>query len=87
MVRDIKGVVVKGEYLGFYDVLGKDGKKYLYAQVLQNDDSGRCSIVDIRVKTLDVLQNYEERAPIEIKVDIKELATREGKPFIVIDAA
>ncbi len=86
MAKEIKGVMLKGEYLGFYEVVGKDGSKYLYAQVLQNE-GGRSSIVDIRVKNISVLESYEEGCPIEIKVDIRELSTKDGKPFVVVDAA
>ena len=86
MAKEIKGVPIKGEYLGFYEVAGKDGRKYLYAQVLQNE-GGRSSIVDIRVKNIGVLEAYEEGSPIEIKDDISEMSTKEGKNFMVIDAA
>lgn len=86
MAKEIKGVAIKGEYLGFFEVPGKDGKKYLYAQVLQND-GGKSSIVDVRVKSISVLEHYVEGEPIDIKVNIQELFTKDGKPFIVVDAA
>ena len=86
MAKEIKGVGIKGEYLGFYEVAGKDGKKYLYGQVLQND-GGRSSIVDVRVKSLSVLESYVEGEAMDIKVNIQELLTKDGKSFMVIDAA
>lgn len=88
MAKEIKGVIVKGEYLGFYEVAGRDGTKYLYGQLLQLDEAtSRWSIVDIRLKNINVVGSFEERATVEIKTDIKELATKDGRPFIVIDAA
>ena len=75
-----------GEYLGFYEVVGKDGKKYLYAQILQNDE-GKSSIIDVRVKNIGILDSYEEGSPIELKVNIQEISTKDGRPFIVVDAA
>ena len=87
MAREIKGVVIKGEYIGFYEVPGKDGKQYLYAQVLQNGDGGRASIVDVRVKSISVLENYVEGGAIDIKVNIQELSTKDGRSFMVVDAA
>ena len=58
----------------------------MYAQVLQGD-GGRSSIVDVRVRNITVLEVYEEGSEIELKVNIQELLTKDGKPFIVVDAA
>lgn len=86
MAREIKNVEMKGKYVGIYEVKGKDGRMYLYAQVLQNE-KGRASLVDIRIQDLDVVSSYKDFEDVSIKVDIREMLTKEGRPFIVIDAA
>lgn len=86
MARDIRGVLLKGVYCGFYEVVGKDGNKYNYAQFMQKGN-GRSSLVDVRVRDLDVLNGYTEGNEVELKVDIRELLSKEGRPFVVVDAA
>lgn len=92
MAKELKGLPLKGWYLGFHEVLGKDKSKYLYGQMLQRTDGGKFSIVDVRVKNLNVLESCKEVALNDadmeiITVDVGERLTKDGKPFMVVDAA
>lgn len=87
MAVELCGLKLEGQYLGVRENIGKDGKKYLYAQFLCYGENGRKSVVAVRVRDAKELEAYQENELVEVMIDVQEKARKDGGTFIAVDMA
>lgn len=83
---EIKGAVVKGEFRGFYEVPGKEGKVHLYGQLLQEGNDGKETLVEFRAKNETMFNTMKKGEQVEVVLDIREM-DYQGRKYMVVDAA
>lgn len=86
MAMQISGAKVTGEFRGYYEVPGKEGKNYLYGQIIQTDKQGKEIMLEFKAKDEEVFNTMKKGDKVEVSLNIREM-DYQGRKYVIVESA